>query len=145
MRLFIGSDHAGVKLKDFIIKKLRELDFDIEDFGTFSSESVDYPDYAKPVAKNVVKSKSMGILICGSGTGMMIAANKVKGVRAAVIYDNYSAKMAREHNNANIACLRARNFAKDKAWNILKTFLKTNFDESLRNKRRIKKIKVLER
>ena len=116
----------------------------IEDVGSFSDKKPDdYPDFAKIVAKDVVKDKTgkvKGILICGSGTGMAMAANKVKGVRAAMVYDNYSAKMARHDNDANIACLRGRGFSKEKSLSITKVFLKTKFSKIPRHKRRIAKL-----
>lgn len=143
-KIYLGSDHAGFKAKEEIKKILKNKNIDFEDIGTFNEESVDYPDYAKEVALKTVKSHSLGILICGSGTGMQIAANKIKGARAAFCFDEYSAKMAREDNDANILTLRAREFDHKKYEEIILTFLKTNFSNKPRHKNRIKKITHME-
>lgn len=141
MKIFIGSDHAGLKLKEEIVKFLKKSKLLFKDFGTYTEDRADYPDFAFAVATAVSKDKNArGILVCGTGTGMVIAANKVKGIRAAVIYDDYSAKMAREHNDANIACLRGRNFSTTKALALLKLWLDTKFSNEPRHKARIKKI-----
>lgn len=141
MKIFIGSDHAGFKLKSEIIKFFKKSKIAFTDFGTDSEERADYPDFAFRVANAVSRdSSARGVLICGTGTGMVIAANKVKGVRAAMIYDDYSARMAREHNDANIACLRGRKFSSKKALEILKIWLNTEFSNEPRHKARIKKI-----
>jgi len=107
-KIIIGSDHAGFELKEKIRSYLKEQKYEIDDLGTNSSESVDYPIYGKKVAEKVAKSSSTGILICGSGIGMCITANKIKGVRAALAYDEETAKLAKQHNNANVLCLGAR-------------------------------------
>lgn len=141
MQIFIGADHAGFKLKEELIKFLKKSKINFKDAGAFSQERVDYPDFAFSVANSVSKNKSSkGILICGTGTGMVIAANKVKGIRAAVIYDNYSAEMSRKDNNTNIACLRGRNFSAKKALRLIKIWLKTEFSKEQRHEKRIKKI-----
>ena len=138
--IYLGSDHAGFKKKEKIKKYLDRIKLPFEDLGTFSEESVDYPDYAKKVAKAVIKNKAKGILICGTGTGMVIVANKIKGIRAVVAYDNYSAKMSRYDNDANVLCLRSRFFSFEKEKQIIKTWLNTKFSKIARHKRRIKKI-----
>lgn len=142
MRIYIGSDHAGVKQKDELVKSLVKKGYTVEDVGSFDEKSTDdYPDFAYAVAEAVANSKiSKGILICGSGTGMVIAANKVKGVRAAVCYDNYTAKMARYDNNSNIICLRSRGIPVTKNKQFLNTFLKTEFSGLSRHKRRVRKL-----
>lgn len=141
MNLIVGADHAGFKLKEEIVKYLKKTKISYEDIGTFSEDRVDYPDIAQLVVEKVIKdSNNKGILICGTGTGMVMAANKVKGIRAALIYDEYTAKMAREHNNTNIACLRGRKFSQQKALKILKIWLKTPFSNEVRHKRRLEKI-----
>lgn len=141
MKIFIGSDHAGLNLKNEVVKFLKRYCIVFTDFGTFSDASVDYPDFAFMVADSVARNKnSLGILVCGTGTGMVVAANKVKGIRAAVIYDKFSARMAREHNNANIACLRGRNSSIKTALSLLKVWLGTSFSGDARHKRRLKKI-----
>lgn len=140
-KIYIGSDHAGFLAKKFILKILKEMSYDFEDLGTYSEESVDYPDYAKIVCHKVLTDKfSVGILICGSGTGMQIAANKIKGIRAVFSYDEYSAKKSREDNDCNVLTLRGRNFDKLKYKGIINTFLKTSFSGKERHKRRIKKL-----
>ena len=146
MKIFIGADHAGFELKAEIIKYLKKAKISFRDFGAFDGERTDYPEFAFSVADAVSKDKnSRGILICGTGTGMVIAANKVKGIRAALIYDDYSAQMAREHNDANIACLRGRKFSKKKALRILKIWLNAKFSGEARHERRISKISDYER
>ncbi len=109
MKIALGSDHAGLPLKNEIIKHLEGKGIEIKDFGTYTEESCDYPDYAQKVAEKVVaKEFDFGILVCGTGIGISIAANKVKGVRAALCSDTFSAHACREHNNANILALGQR-------------------------------------
>ena len=144
--IFVGADHAGFKLKEEIKQYLKRAGFQFTDFGTGNETRVDYPDFAFKVAKAVAKRKNAkGILICGTGTGMVIAANKVKNIRAALIYDDYTAKMSREHNDANIACLRGRKFAKKKALRIIKIWLSAKFSDENRHKIRIEKISGYEK
>lgn len=144
MKLFIGSDHAGFDVKGKIIDYLREQKFDVTDLGTHSLDSVDYPDIAEKVAKEVVKSdKNKGILICGSGVGMSMAANKIKGIRAALCYDTYAAEMSKLHNDSNILCLRARETLLVDTKKIVEIWLKTEFSNEARHKNRIDKISKL--
>lgn len=144
--ILIGSDHAGFRLKEKIKIYLKKNKFKFVDFGVFDTKRFDYPDIAVKVASEVAKSnKRKGILICGTGTGMVIAANKVKGIRAAMCHDNYSAKMARQHNDANILCLRSRRFSSKKAISIFRVWISTKFSNKSRHKRRIKKISRIER
>lgn len=144
--ILIGSDHAGFILKEKLKDYLQKNKFKFVDFGAFDDKPCDYPDIAIKVAKEVAKSKyRKGVLICGTGTGMVIAANKVKGVRAAMCYDLYSAKMAREHNDANVLCLRGRRFSEKKAIGIFKVWINTRFSNKQRHKRRIGKISRFER
>lgn len=139
-KIFIGSDHAGFQLKENVKVFLEKKKFKINDLGTFSEESCDYPDFAKKVAEKVAKEKnSFGILICGTGIGMSIAANKIKGIRAALVQDEFTAKKAREHNNANVLCLGARVIDSEKAKKILNIFLNTDF-EGGRHSKRVEKI-----
>lgn len=138
--IYIASDHVGYDLKEYLKKYFDKINLRYEDLGTYSDESVDYPDYAKKLALKVKKTNRKGILICGTGTGMVIAANRFKGIRAALIYDNYTAEMARKHNDSNVACLRGRKFSKEKAKNLVNIWLKTRFDNKDRHKRRIKKL-----
>ena len=117
-----------------------------EDVGTFSKKSVDYPDFAKKAADKVTaSSNNKGILICGSGTGMEIAANKIKGIRAVAAYDVYSARMSRHDNDTNVLCLRGRQFPFEKTKRIIDVWLKSPFSRLARHKRRISKIKRMER
>lgn len=145
MKVAVGSDHGGYHLKEHIKKYLEEKGFDIEDFGTNSLESVDYADFALKVAEAVSEEKfDRGILICGTGLGISIAANKVKGIRAAVVSDCYSAKMSRAHNNANILALGGRVIGPDLAIEIVKIWMETPF-EGGRHQRRIDKISNIEK
>ena len=139
-KICISSDHAGFKVKDLIKDALIKSKIPIIDLGPFNDKSVDYPDYAKKVSKRVIRKKSdIGILVCGSGTGMAISANKIKGIRAAVGYNIKSTQLSRRHNNANILCLGSRLTKKKDIKKIISTFLITKF-EGGRHKRRIKKI-----
>lgn len=142
-RIPIAGDHAAPELKSNLISALKEYSFD--DLGPNDTTSVDYPDYAEKVAKLVSTGKAdRGILICGSGIGMSIAANKFPGVRAAVVESVEAAKLAREHNDANILCIGARLVAPEKAIEIARTFLTTPFSQGERHIGRIKKIAKLE-
>ncbi len=138
-KIFIASDHAGYKLKNSIIIRLSKKQ-KIIDLGPNSKDTVDYPDYAKKLSKKVASiSGSFGILVCGSGMGMAIAANKTKNIRAALCYSKKNTKLSRLHNNANIITLGERLINKNKAINLIKTFLSTKF-EGGRHLRRVKKI-----
>ncbi len=143
--VYIGADHAGFKLKEKLKKYFDKTGITYDDLGGKGEAGDDYPDYAFKVAERVARDNSRGILICGTGTGMIIAANKIKGIRAAVAYDNYSAKMAREHNDANVLCLRGRNFSDAKNLQLVKIWLNTEFSEAKRHNRRIRKIANYER
>lgn len=140
MKITIAADHAGYKLKEELKKYLEELGHEAEDLGTGSEESVDYPDYAKKAAKEVAKQGNKGILICGSGIGMSMAANKIKGIRAALCHNEYTAKVAREHNDANILCMGARDIDANTAKKLTKIFLETEASQEERHKRRVNKI-----
>ena len=140
MKIFISSDHAGFILKNYIFDNLKKRKFKIENLGPFNGRSVDYPIYAKKLANKVSKNKTnFGILICGSGTGMAMAANKVKNIRAAVCYNTKNTKLSRLHNNANIITVGSRLISKNLAFKLVNIFLKTKF-EGGRHLRRIKKI-----
>ena len=139
-KICISSDHAGFKTKEFVKEFLINSRISITDLGPFHNQSVDYPDYAKKVSRRVSAKKSdIGILVCGSGTGMAISANKTKGIRAAVGYNIKSTQLSRQHNNANILCIGSRLTKKEDIKKIILIFLKTKF-EGGRQKRRIKKI-----
>lgn len=129
MKLAIGSDHVGLELKPIIIDYLKELGHEVEDFGPYTAERADYPIYGKKVAEEVVNGNfDLGILICGTGVGISIAANKVKGVRAVVCSEPYSAKLSREHNNTNILAFGARVIGSELAKMIVKEWLDAEFE-----------------
>lgn len=144
-KIAIGSDHGGIELKSEIKEFLLKEGYEVKDFGTNSTGSCDYPDYALPVAEAVVaKEFDFGILVCGTGIGIGIAANKVPGVRAALCSDTFSAHATREHNNANILTLGQRVVGAGLALDIVKTFLNTEF-EGERHQNRIDKISEIEK
>ena len=144
-RIAIGADHAGFKLKEFVKKLLQQKGFEVIDVGTYSEERCHYPEYAKKVAKMVSEDEvKKGILICGSGIGMSIVANKFKGVRAALCHNIYSAKFSRLHNNSNILCLGGRVTGEDLTREIVEVWLNTPF-EGGRHEERLKLIEEIER
>ena len=139
-KIFISSDHAGFKLKEDIKKLLKSIKLNFKDLGPVNDNSVDYPDYAHKLAKKVKVSKNnVGILVCGSGTGMNIAANKHKNIRAAQCFNSKSTKLSRLHNDANIITLGARLITKKNALNFVRIFLETKFDGG-RHLKRLRKI-----
>ena len=141
MKIAIGSDHAGYQLKEIIIELLQSENYDIQDFGTFSEESVDYPDIGRKLAEAVAAGEfDRGILICGAGIGMSIVANKVKGIRAALCSECYSAKVSIEHNNANILVLGGRTIGTGLAGEIVRVWMSAKFDPNSRHARRVAKI-----
>jgi ribose 5-phosphate isomerase B len=136
----IGADHAGYEYKDAIVKLLQSKGYTVKDFGTYSADSVDYPDFAHPVASAVENGEAgCGVLVCGSGNGVAIAANKHQDIRAALCWLPELAKLAREHNNANVICLPARFVSLEDAENMVDLFLHTDF-EGGRHERRVSKI-----
>ena len=140
MTISIGNDHAGVDLKKHIVKYLNENGFRTNDKGTNTDKSVDYPDFIHPVSKEVEENiSSIGIIICGSGNGAAMTANKRKTIRAALCWNQETSKLAREHNNANILSIPSRFVSKAEALEIVDTFIKTGF-EGGRHQRRIEKI-----
>ena len=143
MRIAIGCDHRGLELKQFIIKLITEAKHNYEDFGSYTTNPADYPDIAKKVAEAVAREDfERGLLICNTGIGMSIAANKVKGIRAALCHDAFSARRARQHNDANILCLAGEK-EQDTVREIVKAFLSTKF-EGGRHQHRLDKIKTME-
>lgn len=140
MKIALGSDHAGFQLKEAIKKHLNSKSIEVEDLGTDDSEvSVDYPDYGRKVGEAVVsKEADLGIVVCGTGIGISIAANKVKGVRAALVYDQTTGRLAKEHNNANVIALGGRTTTDENAIKIVEAFLEANFQD--RHQKRIDKI-----
>ena len=139
-KICIASDHAGYNLKEKIKDHLVDKHVSIFDLGPYENKSVDYPDYAKRLAKRVKDKKSdIGILVCGSGTGMAISANKIKDIRAAVCYNQKSTRLSRQHNNANIIALGSRLTKKSLSLKVVELFLKTKFEDG-RHLKRIKKL-----
>ncbi|RMF06501.1 ribose 5-phosphate isomerase B [Candidatus Woesearchaeota archaeon] len=138
----IGADHGGFSHKEAVVKHLRSLGYEVVDVGTKSADSVDYPDFAKLVCEKVQADpdNSVGILICGTGIGMSMAANKFKGIRAALCHDEYTTRMAREHNNANVLCMGGRVLSEETAVKLAELFLKTPFSGEERHNRRIGKV-----
>jgi len=144
MKFFIATDHAGIEYKDYVISLLENRGITVEDLGPYSTDRVDYPDYAKKCALAVKENVgSYGILICGTGIGMSLAANKVKGIRAALCHDAYTAAMAKAHNNANILCFGQRVVGLGVVESIIDAFLTTNF-EGGRHETRVEKIMAIE-
>ena len=145
MRIVVGADHRGYQLKNALAASLRESGHDVLDVGTNGPESVDYPDYARKVAEKVARGEvDQGLLVCGSGTGMAIAANKVPGVRAAVAWSEEIARLAREHNDANVLSLAARCTPFDEITKIVRAWFAAKFDGG-RHSRRVDKIREIEK
>ena len=143
MHIAIGCDHRGLNLKQFIMRLITQAEHSYEDFGCYTTDSVDYPDIAKQVAEAVARGDfKCGILICGTGIGMCIAANKVRGVRAALCYDTFCARRARQHNDANILCLGGE-AAPETVPEIIDAFLTSKF-EGGRHLQRLNKIRAME-
>lgn len=144
MKIGIGSDHGGFELKEEIISYLKESGIELVDFGTYGKDSVDYPDYGRKVAEAVIsKEVDRGIVVCGTGIGISIAANKVKGIRCALCGDTYSARMSREHNDANVLALGARVLGSGLALEIVDTWIKSEFQGG-RHEIRVNKISDIE-
>jgi ribose 5-phosphate isomerase B len=145
MKIALGSDHAGFDLKEQIKQKLSTQGITVDDRGTNSTVSVDYPDYARAVAEEVaVQGADLGILVCSTGIGMSIAANKVPGIRAAKVDNEKEAELSREHNDANVLTLGANVITQDQAFKIIDVWLKSQFQGG-RHERRIEKIAAIER
>jgi ribose 5-phosphate isomerase B len=144
MRISIGSDHRGFQMKSKLVEVLKQLGHDVRDNGTHSAESCDYPDIAQQVAKNVsCQEADRGILICGTGIGMQITANKFQGVRAATCHDEFTAEMCRRHNDVNVLCLSADMLGERRVDQLVKLWLATEF-EGGRHARRLDKISSIE-
>ncbi|MDP8222337.1 MAG: ribose 5-phosphate isomerase B [Candidatus Lernaella stagnicola] len=144
MRLIVGSDHGGLALKNIVRDHLADLGHDVTDVGTHTDESTDYPDFGRLVAEMVARDEAdLGIVVCGTGIGIGIAANKVKGIRAALCTNCFMARMARQHNDANVLCLGGRVLGDALALEIVDTFLRHDF-EGGRHARRVKKIEEIE-
>lgn len=143
MKFYIATDHAGIDLKDYTVELLKEKGYEVVDLGPFSKERVDYPDYAVKVCEAVLIDKnSQGILICGSGIGMSMAANRYSGIRAALCHDAYTASVARGHNDANVLCFGERIIGKGVCESIIDAWLGANF-EGGRHTGRVEKIESI--
>ena len=144
MKIAVGCDHGGFEHKNAIAEHLKERGFEVTDYGIYEVQSVDYPDIAEKLCESIVKGDNeLGILVCGTGIGMSIAANKVKGIRAAAVSEVYSAKLTRQHNNSNIVCIGARVIGVETAKMIVDAFLGTEF-EGERHQRRVDMITEIE-
>ena len=145
MKIIIASDHAGFNYKSLLIKDIRQQGYELIDVGTFSKEPDDYPDRAADIANAIINNKGeRGIIICGSGVGVSIAANKFKGIRAGVCHDTYSAHQCVEHDNVNVLCLGERVIGIELAREIIFTFLKAEFTYASRHQKRLNKISDIE-
>jgi RpiB/LacA/LacB family sugar-phosphate isomerase len=145
MRIALGSDHAGYPLKDHLASWLAEAGHAVYDLGTHNTDPVDYPDYAAAVASAVLDGRAdRGIVICGSGAGAAVAANKLNGIRASVAHDTYTAHQMVEHDDVNVLCLGARVIGSELAQDLIDAFLKAKFSREDRHVRRVEKIKALE-
>jgi len=145
MRVAIGADHAGYALKEVLCRQLEGLGDEVADFGTNSEESIDYPDIALPLARAIANQEhDFGVLICSNGVGPSIVANKVRGIRAALCHDVFSARRARQHTNANVLCLGSWAIGRGVAWEVVRAFRESTF-EGGRHARRVDKINALDR
>lgn len=145
MKIAVGTDHAGVRLKEDIVAVIREMGHEVVDVGCSCADSVDYPDYALPVCEQVTSGEAdRGILICGTGIGMSIAANKVPGIRCALVHDVFSAKATREHNDSNVLAMGERVIGPGLAQEIAKIWLSTPFSSGERHTQRVGKVKAIE-
>lgn len=145
MRVVLGSDHAGYELKQQLVDYVRELGHDVLDVGTHSTASVDYPDFSEAVGRAVIEKRSdRGILLCGSGIGSVISANKMPGVRAGICHDCYSAHQGVEHDDMNVLVMGARIIGIALAQDLVKAFLGAKFSDEARHRRRLDKMKALE-
>ncbi len=146
MNVIIGADHGGYPLKAVIIEYVKELGHTAEDVGTFSSEPVDYPDYARAVANAIIDGRGeRGVIICGSGVGACVAANKFPGIRAAVCHDTFSAHQGVEDDDMNVLCLGARVVGPELAKDLVRTFLSAGFSGAERHVRRLAKVRAIEK
>lgn len=146
MRVAVGADHAGFPLKDTVIEQLKSLGHEVIDCGTHSTDAVDYPDFAQAVAEKVGSGETeRGIVLCGSGVGATVAANKVPGVRACLCHDTYSAHQGVEHDDLNVLCLGARIIGSELAREIVRAFIGAKFSGEERHRRRLKKVLEIEK
>ena len=145
MKIVIASDHAGFDLKSTVASRIRELGHDVNDVGTFNKDPVDYPDYAEALAKEILSGRAeRGVLICGSGVGASVAANKIPGIRAGLTHDEYSAHQGVEHDDMNVLVLGARVIGTEVSRELVERFLAATFSGAERHVRRLAKIKAIE-
>lgn len=145
MKIIIASDHAGFNYKTLLLKDIQQQGYDVNDLGTFNTDADDYPDHAADVANAILKKAGeRGIIICGSGVGVSVAANKFKGIRAGVCHDTYSAHQCVEHDDVNVLCIGERVIGIELAKEIIFTFLKASFSNEPRHKKRLDKINKIE-
>jgi ribose 5-phosphate isomerase B len=145
MRIAVGCDHAGFPLKGPAVEELKRLGHEVIDLGTNSTDAVDYPDFAQKVAEAVMRGEAnRGLILCGSGVGATIAANKVPGVRAAMCHDTYSARQGVEHDDMNVLCLGARVIGEELALDVIRSWLGATFSDEERHRRRLNKVKAIE-
>lgn len=146
MRIAVSADHGGFHLKNKIVQLLKELGHEVHDLGTYSDDPVDYPDYARAVSQEILDRKAVkGILICGSGVGACVAANKFPGIRAAICHDTFSAHQGVEDDNVNILCLGARVIGTELAKDIVKVWISATFSGAERHRRRLAKVDEIEK
>lgn len=146
MRIALGADHAGFRLKEIVKKDLLAAGHQVEDFGTHSEEMVDYPDFAAPAAQAVAEGKAdRAVLMCGNGVGVCMTANKIPGIRAVLTSDTYTARTSREHNDTNVLCMGGRVVGPELARDIVKVWLSTDFSGDERHVRRLGKVGQIER
>ena len=146
MKVVIGSDHGGFELKEMLVKYISDLGHDVTDVGTNSADSVDYTDYTEKVGKAVMEKKAnRGVMLCGSGVGASIAANKMPGIRAGLCHDTYSARQGVEHDDMNVLCLGARVIGGELARALVRAFLGARFSGEKRHRRRLEKVLEAER
>ena len=146
MKIVIASDHGGLQYKKILVDIIKDLHHEVNDLGAFKEEPDDYPDYAAAVANAILKNEAArGILVCGSGVGVSVAANKFKGIRAGVCHDTYSAHQCVEHDDVNVLCLGQRVIGIELASDIVKIFLAAEFSNAERHKRRLEKIATIEK
>ena len=145
LRVAIGADHGGFELKSVLAAQLRELGHDVVDLGAHTYDAQDdYPDFAGAVARRVAEEAGRGVIVCGSGVGACVAANKVKGIRASVCHDTYSARQGVEHDDMNVLCLGARIVGEELAKEVLAAFMEAEFSGETRHRRRLNKVLALE-
>jgi len=146
MRIAIGADHAGFELKEDLAAHLRELEYEVVDVGTHSTDPVDYPDYAEAVGRAVLEGQAdRGVLVCGSGVGASVAANKLPGIRAGLCHDTYSAHQGVEHDDMNVLVMGGRVIGPELARELVRAFLGANYTGEERHRRRLEKVRALEK